>query len=39
MKILPNFASFLIFFPIYLANLECGPLRKNHNDPQSKVAE
>jgi len=28
-----------MFFPIYLANLDCGPLQKNHNGLQSKVAE
>jgi len=26
-----------MFFPIYLANLDC--TKKNHNSPQSKVAE
>jgi len=26
-------------FPIYLANLDCGPLRKNRNGPQLKLAE
>jgi len=27
-----------MFFPIYLAYLDCGPLRNNRNGPQSKVA-
>jgi len=28
-----------MFFPIYLGNFECGPLRKYRNGPQSEVAE
>jgi len=28
-----------MFFPIYLANLDCGPLRSFRNDLQSKVAD
>jgi len=28
-----------MFFLIYLAYWECGPLRKNRNGPQPKVAE
>jgi len=33
------FFDFPCFFLIYLANLDCGPLRKHHNGPQSKLAE
>jgi len=28
-----------MFFLIYLVNFDCGPLRKNRNSPQSKVAK
>jgi len=29
----------LMFFPIYLAKLDCGPLQKNRDGPQSKLAK